>query len=106
MIEYDKLVRDRIPEIIRASGRPCDCETLTDEEFLVRAERKLDEELAEFHESRDVSELADLIEVIYAVAAALGADRDGLERIRARKADERGAFNGKILLKRVYGAGE
>ena len=101
MIEYDKLVRDKIPEIIRADGRECDCERLTDKEFLVRAERKLDEELAEFHASRNVEELADLIEVIYAVADALGADQEQLERIRVRKRAERGGFDEKILLKRV-----
>lgn len=106
MIAYDKLVRDRIPEIIEESGRQCDCDVLSDDDFLCYAEQKLDEELAEFHQARDVAELADLIETVYAVAEALGTDRVALEELRARKALKRGGFERKIRLKAVYEAGE
>ncbi len=106
MIEYDKLVRDHIPEIIRESGKTCDCDILSDEDFLRYAERKLDEELLEFHATRDVAELADLIEVIYAVSKALGVGREELEAIRAEKARKRGGFEKKIVLRCVRQAGE
>ena len=47
-IQYNKLVRDRIPEIIEASGKRCVYSTLSDEEYLARLDEKLNEELAEY----------------------------------------------------------
>lgn len=46
--KYNKLVRDRIPEIIESSGRICDTEILSDEDYLQMLDAKLDEELAEY----------------------------------------------------------
>lgn len=100
-IQYNKLVRDRIPEIIKASGRTCITETLSDEEYLCFLDKKLDEELYEYHQDQSIEELADLMEVIRAVSAARGCSFDKLERIRACKAVERGAFEKRILLKEV-----
>ena len=60
-IQYNKLVRDRIPEIIEASGKRCVCSTLSDEEYLARLDEKLNEELAEYQESKSMEELADLL---------------------------------------------
>ena len=64
-IKYNKLVRDRIPEIIAASGKNCVTEILSDEDYLCMIDAKLDEELAEYHKDQNIEELADLIEVIY-----------------------------------------
>ena len=72
IIKYNKLVRDRIPEIIEVSGKTCKTEILKDEEYLRMIDAKLDEELAEYHKDQNIEELADLIEVIYAAAAARG----------------------------------
>lgn len=63
-IKYSKLVRDRIPEIIKASGKTCVIEFLSDDEYLRMIDAKLDEELAEYHKDQNVEELADLLEVI------------------------------------------
>lgn len=101
VITYNKLVRDRIPEIIEASGKKCSIEILSDEEYLKMVDAKLDEELAEYHKDQNIEELADLIEVIYAAAQARGYSLDELEAVRARKAEKRGAFREKILLKEV-----
>ena len=57
--KYNKLVRDRIPEIIAADGKRCTVETLSDEEYLLLLDHKLDEELAEYQESKSLEELAD-----------------------------------------------
>ena len=100
-IVYNKLVRDRIPEIIEASGRTCTTEILSDEDYLRMLETKLDEELAEFHQDQTIEELADLMEVIRAIAFARGCPPEELERIRAGKAGERGGFVRRILLKEV-----
>ena len=100
-IKYSKLVRDRIPEIIKASGKNCVTELLSDAEYLRMIDAKLDEELAEDHKEQNVEELADLLEVIYAAAKARGYTLEQLEAVRAEKASKRGAFEKKILLKEV-----
>ena len=98
---YNKLVRDRIPEIIRASGKTCTTEILSDEEYLRMIDAKLDEGLAEYHKDQNIEELADLLEVIRAAAIARGYTLDDLERVRAEKATKRGGFAKRILLKEV-----
>ena len=99
---YHKLVRDRIPEIIEADGKTCVYETLSDEEYIRLLDQKLNEELAEYQESKSMEELADLLEVMWAVVRARGWTLDELEQVRADKAAERGGFTKKILLKEVW----
>ena len=98
---YNKLVRDRIPEIIEASGKTCVIEILSDEDYLRMVDAKLDEELAEYHKDQNIEELADLMEVIYAAAIARGYTLEELERVRVEKAKKRGGLAKKILLKEV-----
>ena len=98
---YNKLVRDRIPEIIEASGNECKTEILSDEKYLEMIDAKLDEELAEYHKDQNIEELADLLEVIRAAAIARGYTLEELEAVRVKKAEKRGGFSKKILLKTV-----
>ena len=100
-IKYNKLVRDRIPEIIESNGKKCVYSTLSDEEYLAMLDAKLNEELVEYQESKSMEELADLLEVIRAVAAARGSSIEEVEAIRRDKADKRGGFEKKILLSEV-----
>ena len=100
-IKYNKLVRDRIPEIIEASGKKCVCSTLSDEEYLAMLDAKLNEELAEYQDSKTMEELADLLEVIRAVAVARGSSIEAVEVICRDKAVKRGGFEKKILLTEV-----
>ena len=95
---YRKLVRDRIPEIIEASGKRCSCEILTEDMYLDMLDRKLEEELAEYQENKSMEELADLLEVIRAVARARGSSIEEVEAIRAQKEKARGGFAKRILL--------
>ena len=97
-IIYHKLVRDRIPEIIEASGNTCVTEILSDEEYLRMVDAKLDEELAEYHKDQNIEELADLLELIRAAAIARGYTLEELEAVRAEKAKKRGGFEKKIFL--------
>ena len=99
---YNKLVRDRIPEIILKSGKKCSTEILPEEKYLELIDVKLDEELAEYHRDQNIEELADLLEVIYAAAVARGYTPEDLERVRAEKAAKRGGFEKRILLKEVF----
>ena len=98
---YQKLVRDRIPEIIERQGNRCVVRELDPEEYLKMVDAKLDEELAEYHKDQNLEELADLLEVIYAAAEARGHTRDQLETVRAEKEAERGAFRKRLLLLEV-----
>ena len=98
---YYKLIRDKIPEIIEAQGKICVTEILSDAEYLKMVDAKLDEELAEYHKDQNIEELADLLEVIYAAAAARGCTKEQLEQVRAEKERKRGAFRKRILLREV-----
>ena len=98
---YHKLIRDRIPEIIVAQGKCCIVKKLPDEEYLEMVDAKLDEELAEYHEDHSIEELADLMEVIFAAAEALGYTKEQLEKVRSEKEAERGAFRKRLLLMEV-----
>lgn len=98
---YHKLVRNRIPEIIEADGKTCICETLSDEDYLSLLDQKLNEELAEYQESKSLEEMADLLEVIQAIVKARGWTLEELEQVRANKAAKRGGFEKKVLLKEI-----
>ena len=98
IIKYNKLVRDRIPESIEASGKTCKTTVLDDTEYLRMLDTKLDEELAEYHKDHNIEELADLLEVIYATAVARGYTVEELERVRKQKAENRGAFKKRLFL--------
>ncbi len=101
---YNKLVRDRIPEIIEAEDKTCITEVLTDERYLEMLDAKLAEELTEYQESKSLEELADLLEVMRAVVQARDWTWEQLEQVRQEKAARRGGFEKKILLKEVMEA--
>ena len=99
MKTYDKLVRDKIPEIIegrggKASFRPC----ADDAEYLSRLVVKLREEVDEFDRDRNAEELADILEVIRALCLRLGLDPRDVETLRAKKEAERGGFEKRLIL--------
>lgn len=97
-MRYDKLVRDKIPEIIESTGKKAICRTLTETEYKEYLEKKLDEEVAEFHGSKSVEELADILEVVYALIEIQGRSVFELGSMRRRKLFERGAFGKRICL--------
>ena len=98
---HNKLVRDRIPEIIEASGKYCVTEVLPNDAYIQALDAKLSEELAEYQQSKSLEELADLLEVMGAVVKARGYTWDDLTRVRKEKRAQRGAFDQKLFLKEV-----
>ena len=98
---HNKLVRDRIPEIIEASGRKCITQVLPDDAYIQALDAKLNEELAEYQQSKSLGELADLLEVMGAVVKARGFTWDDLTRVRKEKRAQCGAFDQRIFLKEV-----
>jgi predicted house-cleaning noncanonical NTP pyrophosphatase (MazG superfamily) len=98
---YNKLVRDRIPEIIEASGRRCEVRELGDQEYLSALNHKLGEELQEYLADGHLAELVDLVEVVNAIVLHKGVTLEGFERIRQHKQQERGGFAQRLLLVRT-----
>ena len=98
---YNKLVRDKIPEIIKNSGKKAITTVLNEEEYLTELDRKLNEECAEYQQDKSIEELADMLEVIYAITVARGYSVEELKQVRREKTEKRGGFNDRIFLKEV-----
>ena len=97
-MEYHKLVRDRILEIIRKNGREPKSHVADEREYWLKLKEKLQEEVDEFKLSENPEELADILEVLYAIRDAKGVDWNELENLRAKKWEERGGFQDRIIL--------
>ncbi|GGF27481.1 hypothetical protein GCM10010954_28190 [Halobacillus andaensis] len=99
---YNKLVRDRIPEIIEKTGKIYETLILDEEEYIKSLETKLQEELQEYLTSKNdqqaTEELSDLLELILVLSQIHGSSIEEVEEIRKQKADERGSFKEKIFL--------
>ena len=99
--KYHKLIRDKIPEVIASQGKTCVTEVLSQEDYLQQLDKKLCEELAEYQQSKELEELADLLEVMEAVAIARGYTWEELLEVRNQKRQARGGFQKCLLLKEV-----
>lgn len=98
---YNKLVRDRIPEIIGADGRQCATEIINESEYRQALLAKLVEEAQEVTDADTgdmVKELADLYEVIDAVLVAFNLDKDTILAAQKKRREERGSFEKRIKL--------
>lgn len=98
---YNKLVRDKIPEIIEKDGKTANTRVLSNIEYLEELIKKLGEEYGEFKADNSVEELADIQEVVLALADALDIKPSELAHELAEKAAKRGAFKKRIFLESV-----
>ena len=101
MSVYNKLVRDKILEIIKINGQKPTHKILTADEYAVELTKKLVEEVEEYKKDKNTDELADIMEVVYALASLHSCTAEELEKIRAEKAEKRGGFEKKIFLVEV-----
>jgi len=97
-MKYNKLVRDKIPEIIKKNGDVPITHIATEDEYQEKLLAKLQEEVDEFYKDSNAEELADILEVIYALGDLYGIDKEELEQLRKAKAEKRGGFKDKIIL--------
>ena len=95
---YNKLVRDKIPELIRGQGETPSFRVLDGKEYTACLEKKLDEEVAEFHRDRNPEELADILEVVLALAEDIGCSHEELKEIYQKKHEQRGGFRDRYFL--------
>ena len=98
MISFNKLVRDRIPDIIRKNNETPVVRLLDREEYIRELDKKLEEEILEFRANRSLEELADILEVLYGLCKAEGFTPEELEAVRKDKAERRGAFDERVFL--------
>ncbi len=101
---YKKLVRDKIPEIIKANGETPITRILDDKEYKQELEKKLKEEYTEVLEASGesrIEELADMLEVMEALASVENKTLEDVLSVKAKKQEKRGAFKDKIYLEGV-----
>lgn len=98
---YNKLVRDKIPEILNKQNKTAKFKTLDYEEYLIELNKKLQEELTEYLNSGNIEELADLEEVLRAILDYKNVSHEEFEKIRKEKAEKRGTFKNKIFLENI-----
>lgn len=102
MTTYNKLVRDKIPEVIKAAGKECEVSVVSGKEKTKLLEKKLLEEVGEFLEAKNIEELADVMEVLFGLAEDLGFSEEELLKARVDKRKERGGFREGIILDNVF----
>lgn len=102
MPSYNKLVRDRIPEVITRNGKKCSTRILDNEEYIKELKKKSFEELEEYVKAQTdeeaIEELADILEILHALADVHGSTMREVDVIRKSKAEKRGGFQDKVFL--------
>lgn len=99
---YNKLVRDRIPVVITRNGKKFSTRILDNEEYIEELKKKSFEELEEYHKAQTdeeaIEELADILEILHALARVHGSTIRDVDEIRKSKAEKRGGFRDKVFL--------
>ena len=95
---YNKMVRDKIPQIIKDQGEVPHIRILSDAEYSEALDQKLKEETGEFFAEKNLEELADILEVVYAQAENLGFTKEELHVCYERKHKKRGGFHNRVFL--------
>ena len=95
---FNKLVRDKIPDVIRKNGEIPTIRILDDEEYIKELNKKLKEEINEYLADESIEELADVEEVLRALVELKGVSYEDFNKIREEKCEKRGAFNARVFL--------
>lgn len=99
---FDKLIRDRIPEIIENSGNHCEVEVVNDDVALEYLYKKLQEEVDELVEDKNLEEIADVVEVLFAIGGKYGYSEYDILKMRNEKRAKSGGFDKNIVLRKTW----
>jgi len=102
VIKYNKLVRDKIPEILKKTGKRPIIHISNKNEYWEGLKKKLEEEVREFLKKPCKEELADILEVVYSICDFKKFNKKEIEKLRKKKEKERGGFKKRIILDKVY----
>lgn len=97
-MRYNKLVRDKIPDVIRAKGGNPITHIADEVEYGAKLKEKLSEEVAEFLNDENPEEIADIMEVLEAIVLHKNFDPVAIEDVKEKKAEEHGRFNDRVIL--------
>ena len=100
-MKYNKLIRDKIPEIIKNNGKNSITHIASDSEYWKSLKKKLKEEVMEFDKDSSEEEFADILEVLEAIKDFKKFNQNNIEDIKEKKAEERGRFKKKLILDEV-----
>ncbi|HFF3188942.1 TPA: phosphoribosyl-ATP pyrophosphohydrolase [Bacillus cereus] len=102
MPTYNKLIRNKIPQIIKSNGKTPTTRILNEDEYIEELCKKTQEELTEYLEAdtkeHKLEELSDLLELINTLAEHEGTTLEEINNIRKKKAEERGGFSDRVFL--------
>jgi len=98
---YNKLVRDKIPEVLQNEGKIYSCHIANDDEFLLKLKDKMTEELQELYEDPCPEEMADVLEVLYTIASEMNLDIAEVHKAMSKKGKAKGRFRERIILEKV-----
>ncbi|NIL30318.1 nucleoside triphosphate pyrophosphohydrolase [Bacillus thuringiensis] len=102
MPTYNKLIRNKIPQIIKSNGKTPTTRILPEDEYIEELCKKTQEELTEYIKAKTkpdkLEELSDLLELINALAEHEGATLEEINNIRKKKVEERGGFSNRVFL--------
>lgn len=102
VVKYNKLIRDRIPEIIKEAGWKPTVRTLKKSEFLNAVKKKVFEEAGELIQSKDkkgiIDEIVDIQELLDVLASEIGLTELEVKKLQAAKRKKRGGFRKRLFL--------
>jgi predicted house-cleaning noncanonical NTP pyrophosphatase (MazG superfamily) len=93
-----KLIRDKIPDLIKSQGRDCNFYIADRREFSTHLSEKLREEVEEFIQTPCIEELADILEVVYALSEENKFRMEEIESAREEKMKKLGGFKNRVIL--------
>ncbi len=98
IMQYNKLVRDKVVEIIKNKGEKAIFHIADESEYWEKLQEKLKEEVDEFIKDPSIGEVSDILEVIEAICEFKNFDKSELESVKNKKAEDRGKFEKRIIL--------
>lgn len=103
IVIYNKLVRDKIPQIIKKSGKDYRVHIADETEYKTMLQDKLREEVDELIENPCIEEIADVLEVLESITQYYSFNKEDIQNYKKKKQTDRGGFCERLILEKVIG---